>query len=167
MKKLSIFLLLLSLLTTSIGFAFGQGRPRRVNPQGAPQTTPEREPETTAPSPPTRPPVLGGANYPNNRKPEPQVEQAPAGPEEVDAGDVIRVSTTLVSIPVSVMDRDGRYVPNLLKNDFRIWEDGVEQDVAFFQSVDKPFSVVLMLDTSPSTQFRLEEIQNEIGRAHV
>ena len=162
MKRLSVFLLLLSLLTTSIGFAFGQVRPRRVgNPQGVPQpTTPEREPQTTAPNTPTKPPVLGGANYPNNRKPEQQVDQAPAGPEEVDAGDVIKVSTTLVSIPVSVMDRDGRYVPNLLKDDFRIWEDGVEQDVAFFQSVDKPFSVVLMLDTSPSTQFRLEDIQD-------
>jgi VWFA-related protein len=161
MKKLSVFLLLLSLLTTSIGFAFGQGRPRRVNPQGVPQpTTPEREPETTAPATPTKAPVLGGANYPSNRKSEQQVEQAPAGPEEVDAGDVIKVSTTLVSIPVSVMDRDGRFVPNLLKDDFRIWEDGVEQEVAFFQSVDKPFSVVLMLDTSPSTQFRLEDIQD-------
>ena len=167
MKKLSIFLLLLSLLSTSIGFAFGQSRPRRVgNQTTTPQTT-AREPQTTAPesqttapAPPTKPPVLGGANYPNNRKPETQQEQTPTGPEEVDAGDVIRVNTTLITIPVSVMDRDGRYVPNLLKDDFRIWEDGVEQDVAFFQSVDKPFSVVLMLDTSPSTQFRLEDIQD-------
>ena len=165
MKKLSIFLLL-SLLFTSIGFAFGQGRPRRVgNQTTVPRTTaPERqtteqEPQTTT-APPTKPPVLGGANYPNNRKPETPQEQTPTGPEEVDAGDVIRVNTTLITIPVSVMDRDGRYVPNLLKDDFRIWEDGVEQDVAFFQSVDKPFSVVLMLDTSPSTQFRLEDIQN-------
>jgi VWFA-related protein len=58
------------------------------------------------------------------------------------------------------MDRDGRYIPNLQKEDFRIWEDGIEQQVAFFQSVDKPFSVVLMLDVSPSTQFRLEDIQD-------
>src|SRR5687767_10765913 len=160
MKKLSIFLLLLSLLSTSIGFAFGQGRPRRVgNQRSVPQST-APETQTTTPAPPTKPPVLGGANYPNNRRPEQPQEQAPTGPEEVDAGDIIRVSTTLITIPVSVMDRDGRYVPNLLKDDFRIWEDGVEQDVAFFQSVDKPFSVVLMLDTSPSTQFRLEEIQD-------
>ncbi|HEX5887109.1 MAG TPA: VWA domain-containing protein [Pyrinomonadaceae bacterium] len=160
MKKLSVFLLLLSLLSTSVGFAFGQGRPRRVgNQTTVPQTT-APEPQTTTPAPPTKPPVLGGANYPNNRKPETQQEQTPTGPEEVDAGDIIRVNTTLITIPVSVMDRDGRYVPNLLKDDFRIWEDGVEQDVAFFQSVDKPFSVVLMLDTSPSTQFRLEDIQD-------
>ena len=104
--------------------------------------------------------MLGGANYPNNRKPDRQAEPSATPPEEVDAGDIIRVNTTLVTIPVSVMDRDGRYMPNLQKEDFRIWEDDVEQDVAFFASVDKPFSVVLMLDTSPSTQFRLEDIQD-------
>ncbi|HEX5835295.1 MAG TPA: VWA domain-containing protein, partial [Pyrinomonadaceae bacterium] len=117
--------------------------------------------ETTTPAPqPTKPPVLGGANYPNHRQPEPQKDPEPTGPEEVDAGDIIRVNTTLITLPVSVMDRDGRYIPNLQKEEFRVWEDGVEQEVAFFQSVDKPFSVVLMLDTSPSTQFRLEDIQD-------
>ena len=73
---------------------------------------------------------------------------------------MIRVDTTLVTIPVSVMDREGRYIPNLNKDDFRLWEDGVEQKIGFFQSVDKPFSVVLMIDTSGSTRFRLEEIQD-------
>src|SRR5215216_3360353 len=153
MKKFVIFLSLVSLLSTSITIGFGQGRPRRVGNQSPEITTP-------APEAPTKPPVLGGSNYPNNRQPEKQQEQVPSGPEEVDAGDVIRVNTTLVALPVSVMDRDGRYVPNLQKEEFRIWEDGVEQEVAFFQSVDKPFSVVLMLDTSPSTQFRLEDIQD-------
>jgi VWFA-related protein len=154
MRKFFVFLSLLSLLSSSIVIGFGQGRPRRVGDSTGIQPS-------TPPSPaPTRPPVLGGANYPNNRQPESQTDSTPSGPEEVDAGDVIRVSTTLVTIPVSVMDRDGRYVPNLQKEEFRIWEDGVEQDVAFFQSVDKPFSVVLMLDTSPSTEFRLEDIQD-------
>ena len=164
MKRVTVFLLLLSLLSsvTIVGLGqSGQVRPRRVGdqPQPGTQTT---VPQTTAPEPerPTKPPVLGGANYPNNRQPAPQPEPTPTGPEEVDAGDIIRVNTTLVTIPVSVMDRDGRYVPNLQKEDFRIWEDGVEHEVAFFQSVDKPFSVVLMLDTSPSTQFRLDEIQD-------
>lgn len=154
MKKFYVFLSLLALLSTSISVGLGQTRPRRVGNS-------TRVEQTTTPAPaPAKPPVLGGANYPNNRQPERQPDQTPTGPEEVDAGDVIRVNTTLVTMPVSVMDRDGRYVPNLQKEEFRIWEDGVEQDVAFFQSVDKPFSVVLMLDTSPSTQFRLEDIQD-------
>lgn len=154
MKNFFVFLSLLALLSTSVSSGFGQGRPRRVGNSSTQQ-------QTTTPAPaPTKPPVLGGANYPNNRQPEPQTDPTPTGPEEVDAGDIIRVNTTLVTLPVSVMDRDGRYVPNLQKEEFRIWEDGVEQEVAFFQSVDKPFSVVLMLDTSPSTQFRLEDIQD-------
>ena len=139
MKKFFVFLSLLSLLSTSISVGFGQGRPRRVGQQSSSQI------EATTPAPqPTRPPVLGGANYPNNRQPEPQKDPEPTGPEEVDAGDIIRVNTTLITLPVSVMDRDGRYIPNLQKEEFRVWEDGVEQEVAFFQSVDKPFSVGLV-----------------------
>src|SRR5690349_15841140 len=156
MRKSFILLSLLFLFSMSCSIGLGQGRPRRVG-----QSSSTAEPTITTPTQaPSKPPVLGGANYPNNHKPEAQQDQAPTAPEEVDAGDVIKVSTSLVTIPVSVMDRDGRYVPNLQKEEFRIWEDGVEQEVAFFQSVDKPFSVVLMLDTSPSTQFRLEDIQD-------
>ena len=46
------------------------------------------------------------------------------------------------------------------KEDFRIWEDGVEQQVAYFASTDKPFTVALLIDTSGSTKFRLREIQD-------
>ena len=133
-------------------------RPRRVGDTGGSSQSSTSQPPTT---PGSRPPVLGGANYPNNQRPKPQPQEPQQSePEEVDAGDIIKVDTSLVTIPVSVMDRDGRYVPNLRKADFRIWEDDVEQEVAFFSSVDKPFSVVLMLDTSPSTKFRLEDIQD-------
>ena len=151
MKRLFVFLLLLSLFSSVTSIGWGQGRPRRVGDQPKVPVTSQEPPAR----PSGKPPVLGGANYPTYRKPDPQPDAAPTPPEEVDAGDIIRVDTTLVTIPVSVMDRDGRYVPNLRKDDFRIWEDDVEQDVAFFASVDKPFSVVLMLDVSPSTQFRL------------
>jgi Ca-activated chloride channel homolog len=157
MKRFTVSLLLLSLLSAVTSIGFGQGRPRRV---GDRQSTPQTTSPAPQPADPGAPPVLRGSNYPNNRKPEREPEPTATPPEEVDAGDIIRVETTLVTIPVSVMDRDGRYVPNLKKEDFRIWEDEVEHDVAFFASIDKPFSVVLMLDTSPSTQFRLEEIQD-------
>jgi Ca-activated chloride channel homolog len=152
MKKYVVLLMLLSLLSVSLIAIQAQTRERRVGGQPAGGQT---SASTTV-----RPPVLGGSKYPNNREPTPQPDVTPTGPQEVEAGDIIRVDTTLVTIPVSVMDRDGRYIPNLRKEDFRLWEDGVEQDVAFFSSVDKPFSVVLMLDTSPSTQFRLEDIQD-------
>jgi VWFA-related protein len=109
--------------------------------------------------------VLGGANRdPNEQKPTEQKPGATsskdASPEEVGEGDVVRIETTLVSIPVSVMDRDGKYIPDLRKEDFRVWEDGVEQRVAYFASTEKPFTVALLIDTSGSTRFRLDEIQN-------
>ena len=81
------------------------------------------------------------------------------GPEEVGEGDVIRVDTSFVSVPVSVVDRQGRFIPNLKREDFTIFENGVQQQVAHFEPADKPFTVALLLDTSPSTQFHLWQIK--------
>ncbi len=50
--------------------------------------------------------------------------------------DVIRVDTDLVTIPATVLDRDGRYIINLKKEDFRIFENGVEQEVEFFDQIE-------------------------------
>ena len=158
MKKIFPYLVLLSLFAMQMLSAHAQSRPRRVG-QSAPTTSSGTSQTSPNTSTPTRPPVLGGANN-SNGQPSAQDPKAPDGPEEVEAGDVIRVETTLVTLPVSVTDRDGRYIPNLTKTDFRLWENGVEQQVAFFSSVDKPFSVVLLIDTSGSTRFKIEEIQD-------
>ena len=153
MKRISSYLLLLSVFALCAAAALSQTRPRRIG-----QNAPTPAPTSSSPS---GPPVLGGATRTNGSQPSGQPTTAVNnGPEEVEAGDVIKVNTTLVTLPVSVTDRDGRYIPNLRKEDFRLWEDGVEQNVAFFSSVDKPFSVVLMIDTSGSTRFRLEDIQD-------
>ncbi len=157
MKKFSSYLLFLSMFAICASFLYAQTRPRRV---GQNRQTPVTAPNRT-PAIPSRAPVLGGANRaPGSQTSIPQTVAKDDGPEEVDAGDVIRVDTTLVTLPVSVTDRNGRYIPNLRKEDFRLWEDGIEQSVAFFNAVDKPFSVVLMIDTSGSTRFRLEDIQD-------
>jgi len=79
---------------------------------------------------------------------------------ETVEGDVIRFDTSLVTVPVTVMDRNGRYVPLLRREQFRITENGVEQKIAYFATTNSPFSVVLLIDTSGSTQFRLDDIQD-------
>src|SRR5882762_6959140 len=170
MKRIIALTLLCSLAIALAQTAGAQSRPRRVgvptssqrqDPQTQPR--PETQPQTDDPTRttrPSRPPVLGGANRdPNEQKPA-STSSKDAGPEEVGEGDVVRVETTLVSIPVSVTDRDGKYIPNLTKDDFHIWEDGVEQKVAYFASTEKPFTVALVIDTSASTRFKLEEIQD-------
>jgi Ca-activated chloride channel family protein len=79
---------------------------------------------------------------------------------ETVEGDVIRFDTSLVTVPVTVVDRSGGYVPLLQKDDFHIFEDGVEQKISYFATTDQPITVVLLIDTSGSTQFRLEDIHN-------
>jgi len=165
MKKFTALVLFCSFALTMAQTASSQTRPRRVGSTPpaqqkphTPSTQPMPESDSTEPNRPTRAPVLGGANRdPNEQKPEAQ--QKNSGPEEVSEGDIVKVDTTLISIPVSVMDRDGKYIPDLTKDDFHVWEDGVEQRVAYFASTEKPFTVALLIDTSGSTRFRLDEIQ--------
>jgi VWFA-related protein len=90
-----------------------------------------------------------------------QKSPAPGAPQSADDDDdeVVRVSTALVTVPVSVMDRQGKFIPDLRREDFRIYEDGVEQEVAFFETADKPFTVALLLDVSDSALLKHAEIQ--------
>ena len=68
-----------------------------------------------------------------------------------DPDDVIRTETSLVQLNIGVVDKQGRAVTSLTKNDFVIYEDGVKQSIQHFEPVDAPFSLVLMLDMSGST----------------
>lgn len=160
MRKIASVSLLLSLLFANILSVQAQTRQRRVG-----QTT-STQPEAPQPQPSTQKrPVLqtGTTISSGNRQPVPQSStQAEMDDEQEEVGenDVVRVNTTLVTLPVSVMDRNGRFIPDLRQQDFRIYEDGVEHEVAYFASIEKPFTLALVLDTSASTRFRLEEIQD-------
>lgn len=79
--------------------------------------------------------------------------------EEVGEGEVIRVTANLVSVPVTVINRQGQYVVDLNRSDFRIYENGVEQTIAHFSDVDRAFSVALLIDTSGSTAPFLDQIK--------
>lgn len=71
---------------------------------------------------------------------------------------VIKVDTNLVTTPVSVLDRQGRFIPGLKKRDFKIFDNGVQQDITYFQSEEQPFTVILMIDISPSTKYHIDDI---------
>lgn len=73
--------------------------------------------------------------------------------------DTIKFDTDLVTVPVVASDRADVYVPDLTREEFSIYEDGVKQEIEFFAAVRTPFNVVLMLDTSASTQEKLGQIQ--------
>jgi len=166
MKRVFTFALLCSFTITLVQTISAQTRPRRVGSTSTQQSQPQPQSQTQSndasqAARPSRPPVLGGANRNPNEQQQPQsTPPKDISNEEIGEGDILRVDTTLISIPVSVMDRNGKYIPNLTKDDFHVWEDGVEQRVAYFASTEKPFTVALLIDTSGSTRFKLDEIQD-------
>jgi Ca-activated chloride channel family protein len=107
---------------------------------------------------PSNPPALRSENKAFTSKPQPKPSQEDE--PDVDENDVVRVSTSLITVPAEVMDRSGRFIGSLNKDDFRIFENGVEQDLAYFASVEQPFTVALLLDVSGSTKARLEAIRS-------
>jgi VWFA-related protein len=149
MNKIAIIALIWGTLAI---MAFGQAgastRPR-VAPSATPPTLGSDSSRGTSTSGP--PVLIGGGNRQPTASPTPPAE---------DDGEVIKVETNLVTMPVSVLDRDGRFVSGLKQNDFKIFENGVEQKLDYFQSVEMPFTVILLIDVSPSTQFRIEQIQS-------
>jgi len=72
--------------------------------------------------------------------------------DEVDEGDVVRVDTQLVSVPVVVTDSTGRPLSGLRQENFRLLEDGQPQAITNFGTTDAPFEIALLLDTSGSTR---------------
>src|SRR5437868_6744013 len=75
--------------------------------------------------------------------------------DKQDQDDVVRVSTDLVVVNATVLDKDGKFVPRLKRTDFRIFEDGVEQKTASFSAEETPFAAAILLDTSGSMESRL------------
>ena len=75
------------------------------------------------------------------------VRQAP----ETAQDQVFRSGASLVALNVSVLDASGRrFVTDLSRSDFAVFEDGVQQQVSFFESSLVPVDLILMLDTSSS-----------------
>src|SRR5829696_8399833 len=94
---------------------------------------------------------------PANQKSQPQPSATP--PDEPQEVETLKIDTDLVTVPVIATDTSGIYITDLQKDEFTIAEDGVRQEIAFFGKVAAAFHVLLMLDTSSSTQDKLRQIQ--------
>jgi len=72
-----------------------------------------------------------------------------------DQDDVVRVSTDLVVVNATVVDKEGKFVTGLKRSDFQILEDGVAQKISTFSAEETPFAAAILLDTSGSMEARL------------
>ena len=56
--------------------------------------------------------------------------------------DVIKVYSNLVSVPVIVSDRDGRYIPGLKQDDFKLYDNNTQQKLSFFDTAEEPLNAI-------------------------
>jgi von Willebrand factor type A domain len=96
---------------------------------------------------------------PSGQRPQQPPQPAATPPPEPEEMETLKTDTDLVTVPLIATNRDGVYITDLTQQEFKITEDGVPQEIAFFGKVAAPFHVVLMLDTSSSTKDQLKKIQ--------
>lgn len=101
----------------------------------------------------------GAVRAQNPQKPEVKPEDKPEEKKDQDPQQAIRIGTGLVTVPVIVTDRYGRFITGLQRDDFSVLEDGAQQKIEEFSSIESPFSVALLIDTSRSTQNKLGTIR--------
>ena len=70
----------------------------------------------------------------------------------------INIETELVNITVRVVDRNNRPVNNLPQSDFKVYEDGVLQQIDFFSKSEVPTNYSLVVDNSGSLRLQIEQI---------
>lgn len=154
MKKFGILLLIL----TIVSIASAQSG-RRITAKPEPTSVIIDE-DSYSESRAYKPRVIYPPNYRDkNSKNKKEVKKKPEVAVENVDDDLITVDATLVTIPISVFDRSGLYISGIRKEEIKIYEDGKEQEIAYFGISEKPFTVALLIDTSPSTEYKIEEIR--------
>lgn len=88
--------------------------------------------------------------------PKPATPSREELPQESD--DVVRVETNLTNIFFTAADKSKRFISTLKKEDIRVLEDGVPQEIfTFQQSTDLPLSIAILIDTSRSEERTLPD----------
>lgn len=137
-KKLTNTLLLIFCFVLSLGFAFYNFSVSRAQ-------TPQRERQAATPTP--KPTV------------KPPSDLAPPPPLPVDdKDDIIEIKTELVNLDVRAIDRNNRSIGSLQKNDFKIFEDNVPQEIDAFSKGEVPTNYSLVIDNSGSLRFQLDKV---------
>jgi Ca-activated chloride channel family protein len=127
--KPGVFFILI--LTTSIGAAAQSGRIKPV--------------ETPAPGPVPQRTIIYVPTQTASRTQSPTATPTPASED-----DVVKVPSTLVPIPVSVLDANGRAVTNLKLSDFELWIDGQPAEISELSRSESPIRLAMLFDNSSS-----------------
>ena len=151
------------------------GRPRRVGAQtrnAATQATPPqstatpRQTPTPRPTPPPGPAVATPQDAPPPAPAPPKLRTQPTAEpdatqedpnQEVDPEEVVTIDASLVNLHVRVVDRNNRPINDVPDTDFRVVENGVQQQIQFVTREEVPITYGLVVDNSGS-------LRNQIGQ---
>ena len=93
-----------------------------------------------------------------------QAPRAPIASPRVPAEESIAIDTTEVLLPVTVRDSEGQIVTDLTADQFKVFEDGIEQPISSFALRRMPVHVVMLIDTSSSVVAELEDFKASAWR---
>ena len=92
----------------------------------------------------------------------PPLTSKPGDVERQDDKDpfTLSVDTTLIQVPVSVLDKNGRPVDSLKEENFQVFEDKIQQKIKLFHHEDVPLSLGLVIDNSGSMRNKRERVNS-------
>ncbi|MCW5960922.1 MAG: VWA domain-containing protein [Pyrinomonadaceae bacterium] len=108
-------------------------------------------------------PTVDSINKKTNRRPPQTAETPPENADDISAvedPDVLKIETEIVTTTIKAVNRKGKFITGLTKDDFSVFDNDVEQEIAFFSDEAQPFTVALVLDMSYSSTFKIGEIQS-------
>ena len=91
--------------------------------------------------------------------PIPPATPAQPAPPAQEKNQVFRAGVELVSLNVTVIDSQGRYVTDLAQEEFSVFEDGAKQELSYFNRTNLPIALSLLIDSSASMEQRMENAQ--------
>ncbi|HEX6805598.1 MAG TPA: VWA domain-containing protein [Terriglobales bacterium] len=128
----------------------------------------DQQPTTQNPNQQEAPPEAGGPNadtgpysIPKKTTEEPP-PPPPERPKKVEGMPdySIHVDVPLVTVPVMVTTKDGQFIPNLKKDNFRVYEDGKAQTIDNFKIEEAPITAVLLVEFASTNYFLLSDTLN-------
>jgi Ca-activated chloride channel family protein len=136
--------------------ASDDSRPRRVTNAQQQQQPPQQPRPTPTPTPTPTPAPQLQKPAPGTTPNTPSEQQDPG--QDVDEGEVVKVDTSLVNLNVRVIDRANRPVNDVRQEEFKVFEDGVPQQIFSFTRAEVPISYGLVVDNSGSMKTQLEKV---------
>ena len=151
-----LFSLVITIALSAANFAI-----RTTQAQGQDDARPRRvvntQPQQQQPRPANQTPAPPVLQQTTPQTPTPSPTPAPEG-EEIDPDEVVKVDTSLVNLNVRVIDRSNRPVNDVRQEDFKVFEDGVPQQIFSFTRAEVPISYGLLVDNSGSMRNQLEKV---------